>query len=635
MNLDKVRRVEEHPTHFVIHHSDKPRPISVAKAGLSPDTVQDIQAFCNGGRVHYDEGTDPAPDPVTSRADLSAISGYLANANKDLGTLSTRPPDLTDLIAQALGGPNLSGKNYFQPLNPTLTVHSALGLPDTTTTALQQDQGLVQAFPGGPLMDATAASMRPTAEPPVTTTTTAPVTQAKPDPTFIGPSNGAGGGVKAPKVDHTGLNTFDQATADQAKGIQDEARNTKGYYRDAETEAKNTAVLADQARTAFQTKMGENTDRQAKLDDAVKTGKLDPNRVWKNSNKGMAALGLILGGIGAALTKGPNYALQVMNDAIDHDLESQKADLEKNRYVSGQNRQDRQQLITEFAHQKADLQDVMASHLQALAMKTGQQTVIDRANQAAAALKAEAMKTRTAISKAEVEAAWDPLLMQSQLQTAATQRAATSQEMKIRGQEAALDITAKKRGLALQDVLRQAMANGDANKVMLAQLMSDPKTAREQAINVVEDAPMQDSKGNPLLDKLTGQPITAPVKRTRYALGNATSADKARDTFSGINNEKLALRDLDGFAKTHPNGTWSPSESQTANVFTNNYILPFLKTEGVNRLNESELNILKEMVENPSNVWGGVSGKTQAGLKALRRVLDLKESEAQKLLIPE
>jgi hypothetical protein len=64
----------------------------------------------------------------------------------------------------------------------------------------------------------------------------------------------------------------------------------------------------------------------------INTARIDPNRVWHNMSTGskvLSAISLILGGIGAGLTKGPNLALKVLDDSIDRDIEAQKADVNK------------------------------------------------------------------------------------------------------------------------------------------------------------------------------------------------------------------------------------------------------------------------------------------------------------------
>ena len=73
-------------------------------------------------------------------------------------------------------------------------------------------------------------------------------------------------------------------------------------------------------------------DHQAASDNLYKqlqNGKIDPNKYWNNMDTGSkvsAGLGLILGGIGGGLTGQGNLAAQMIQSAVDRDIESQKND---------------------------------------------------------------------------------------------------------------------------------------------------------------------------------------------------------------------------------------------------------------------------------------------------------------------
>lgn len=75
--------------------------------------------------------------------------------------------------------------------------------------------------------------------------------------------------------------------------------------------------------------MGAQNDILAQ--EAAKTN-IDPKAYFHNMNTGQKignAIALIIGGIGAGMTHGPNMALETMNRAIDRDIESQKINLGK------------------------------------------------------------------------------------------------------------------------------------------------------------------------------------------------------------------------------------------------------------------------------------------------------------------
>ena len=86
--------------------------------------------------------------------------------------------------------------------------------------------------------------------------------------------------------------------------------------------------LAAQAKT-YQDAFKENQAKNEQLAQALQNQHLDPNKLWNESStpaKVSASIGLILGGIGSGLTHQPNAALQVMDNAIQRDLQAQMND---------------------------------------------------------------------------------------------------------------------------------------------------------------------------------------------------------------------------------------------------------------------------------------------------------------------
>ncbi len=124
----------------------------------------------------------------------------------------------------------------------------------------------------------------------------------------------------------------------------------------------------------------------------VKNQKIDPNHFWNsksNLGKASTAIGLILGGMGAGLTGGPNPALQFLNQQIDRDIEGQKMQM-------GQ----KMNMMTALQHQfgneidatnmaKAMQAGVYASQLQEAAAKSKDPMALARAQQANAQILAQ------------------------------------------------------------------------------------------------------------------------------------------------------------------------------------------------------------------------------------------------------
>jgi len=89
----------------------------------------------------------------------------------------------------------------------------------------------------------------------------------------------------------------------------------------------------EQMRQFNMTSQQEAWNKRVELDnmmDEMKSQKIDPNRLWASRDRGsrvLAGLSLILGGIGAGLTHGPNLALEQMNRLVDQDIDAQKTDI--------------------------------------------------------------------------------------------------------------------------------------------------------------------------------------------------------------------------------------------------------------------------------------------------------------------
>jgi hypothetical protein len=109
-------------------------------------------------------------------------------------------------------------------------------------------------------------------------------------------------------------------------------------------EIAGAKLLQDNAeQNAFEQKIVNDyrAEDQAKIEkdmfnlsEEIKNGKIQPNRIWNNlDTAGKIGMGIsmILGGVGSALTKGPNMAVDQLNRMIEADTEAQKAELASKR----------------------------------------------------------------------------------------------------------------------------------------------------------------------------------------------------------------------------------------------------------------------------------------------------------------
>lgn len=136
------------------------------------------------------------------------------------------------------------------------------------------------------------------------------------------------------------MKAMGQAQGLEAAGIQGTAKAQAASsaaqakaYQDFLTQQK---AVTEQYQKQYAQLDQENQQFQA----AYADGKIQPNRVWTEAstgNKIMAGIGLILGGMGSALTGQPNAALGIIDKTIDRDIDAQKANIDKQKSLFSMN----------------------------------------------------------------------------------------------------------------------------------------------------------------------------------------------------------------------------------------------------------------------------------------------------------
>lgn len=158
-------------------------------------------------------------------------------------------------------------------------------------------------------------------------------------PAFVGPPapnlfTSAPSPSAKPSPDGTqgipGIGELKKAGQQGQQAIMDEgAAKAKGLAGIADTATSAAQSAQDQATKdaeEIRFRIGEQ-DKRAK-----EVAEVNPHRYWQNlgtSGKISSAIGLVLGGIGAGLTKGPNYAFESIQKAIDTDIDAQKTNIHK------------------------------------------------------------------------------------------------------------------------------------------------------------------------------------------------------------------------------------------------------------------------------------------------------------------
>lgn len=317
-----------------------------------------VQGLAEGGPVY--QGYDPAmfaaaPPAAAPPADPS-LWGYQSSGSVAPGQL---PPQLAAIARE----PQVASDRYAPPAGTTagaipqtpseLGISAVAAKPPTTARAdaekAQNDRAAAQAagikpglgggVPGG--------GMAPGAPPAIA---------AKP----------SGGGFAIPKpADRSGLDSANEATITAAAGLEAqkahaEATGIAERQRVANMYALQEKDVHDRAKMFTDDAFGRlraANDEMNKIDASI-----DPGRYWASRTTGQKILGIIGLALGAAGTgpDGINRAAQMMNQAIDRDIDAQKAEYEQ-RLKRGEKKVAAAQSHYALARQ-AGLDEVAASH---------------------------------------------------------------------------------------------------------------------------------------------------------------------------------------------------------------------------------------------------------------------------------
>lgn len=132
----------------------------------------------------------------------------------------------------------------------------------------------------------------------------------------------------------------------------------------------------EEAQKAFlnqQAKLQEISDKRKALQDDIAAFHVDPHRVIKNMSTGdkiLTALGLIIGGMGAGLTHGPNLAYSFLEKKIDDDINTQKNELGKKQSLLSENLKETNDLNEAMKLTRIQMNDIINHQLLASQAKT-------------------------------------------------------------------------------------------------------------------------------------------------------------------------------------------------------------------------------------------------------------------------
>lgn len=352
----------------------------VAKKGLSKKTTGDLHNhFANGGQVQkLADGAEVANNPAPTS--YEGTLGDIATSILSGGVAGAVPPVVQDPTATP-------AERTAQGATRILTAP----LEAATATARETGQAIGKAATQVPESLARFAGYEGTQNAPVAATpeqlaiAAAPVIAAtrklqpapkaapeEPASTYAPVSalsegrGGGGGGMRAARSEISeGIDAQKQAILESAAVEKAQADEMAQAYQ--EIQARQESI-----KKTYEEKLAAAQKRGDGLKQEIKDQKIDPRGFWNKkdtSGKISAGIAIMLSGIGQGLAGGQNMAMQVIDKAIDRDIDAQKAELGKKQSLMSMYVQEGHDLQAAYQLAKADLLDATSTQLKMTASK--------------------------------------------------------------------------------------------------------------------------------------------------------------------------------------------------------------------------------------------------------------------------
>lgn len=268
-------------------------------------------------------------------------------ANIPIGTQMTTPSNVADNLALAA-----QEQQALQAINDPYSVTPSPVVPDVDQATIEQigAQGSYPQIAGGP-EDLAAFSQKVNAlNAPVVQDSRMPATEtAQASADQFAPQTSI---PQQPQVPQPTNSADQQALTDLQKAYDKQERGLSAAADAGALKAQEEAAYREGLDQQFQTQQAKVQENLAKVNEAVdmqlkdletvkqelqdfkfSDEKVDPRRLWNDASTGskiLAGISIALGGIGGAFTgKGDNKALDIINRAIDKDIEGQKFNIQQ------------------------------------------------------------------------------------------------------------------------------------------------------------------------------------------------------------------------------------------------------------------------------------------------------------------
>lgn len=305
LNLSKMKKIGGDENHSVFMHPSGHK-IAIAHAGVSALQRKQLEKL---PVEKFDDGGEADPETSTAESVGQDIGSAIKSGASSFGHFAGQ-------VGDAIVSPVVRGtKGLIE------------GITGDSSSAKSTDQTIPPQSP--------ASSSQSLAEPKTQTVNHTPA------PASITQTNDAVAPIAASdplSSQSSQMNASLQSEKSALRSAANTEQNVSAHEADLWSNYSDQISKLPSPQEIFQKHQAQ--DQQ--LMNEYMNNKVDPSRFWNtrtDSQKIYAGIGMVLGGIGSALTRQPNYAMEVINNAINRDIESQKNDQSKSFNLWQMNRQ--------------------------------------------------------------------------------------------------------------------------------------------------------------------------------------------------------------------------------------------------------------------------------------------------------
>jgi len=381
------------------------------------------------------------------------------------------------------------------------------------------------------------------------------------------------------------------------------AKAEQQFFLDA-AKAQNQGA-ADSEKMYLDAK-GRYESRQKTMDrmfEDVKNAKIDPNRFLESRDTGqkiLAGIGMLFSGMGSGLTGQPNMAMDVINRAIDRDIDAQKFNIHKNQNALSWYAKQTGDELQASSLLRAQLLDTVAGKIEGMKLGMNAATVAPAAKMAVDQFRMQAAQLRQQVSLQELQGQqiqWDLRMKQYQMQM--------MQQMVGAGPGAGAQGNHT-------NFLRQGVTAGVFPMDKMA-----PETVREPILGP-DGKPMIGADGNVMLKP----PVT-----TLRMFNDPERAREAGHVFNTAPTLKDAIHSIQALIRANPTGTaWLQNPEANAKLKTEMaHVITAYETmvNGMKRQPNAEtIDVIKQATANPGGITSTVFGTSMASMETILRQTD-------------